>query len=105
MGVPLHGSSLAGPEEPSQRACDQRTRGRAGAHAGPEPTVLPGGNRHEVGGINSHRQQAVKAWMWIWMAMMCIERTTQTSVALVYRGMKHEPRGTGKGQKQRDYKA
>eukprot|EP00965_Chrysotila_dentata_P203292 6181625-Pleurochrysis_carterae.AAC.1 len=35
--MPLQRSTQAEPEPPSRAECDQRTRGRAGAHAGPEP--------------------------------------------------------------------
>eukprot|EP00965_Chrysotila_dentata_P257822 6213016-Pleurochrysis_carterae.AAC.1 len=58
LGVPLQGFTHAGPELPSQGECDQCTRGRAGAHAGPEPSLLSGRNRRKVGGMDTHKQNA-----------------------------------------------
>eukprot|EP00965_Chrysotila_dentata_P037930 1260772-Pleurochrysis_carterae.AAC.4 len=49
LGVPLQGFTHAGPETPSGAACDQRTRGRAGAHAGHEPALTSGRNRRRGG--------------------------------------------------------
>eukprot|EP00965_Chrysotila_dentata_P261923 6214408-Pleurochrysis_carterae.AAC.2 len=43
---------------PSHEACDQGTRGRAGAHAGPEPNLVPGRNRHKKGQSRVVKQQA-----------------------------------------------
>eukprot|EP00965_Chrysotila_dentata_P088286 2915495-Pleurochrysis_carterae.AAC.1 len=41
---------------PSQRVCEQRTRGRAGAHTGPEPVLVPRRNRHEKGKLDVAQQ-------------------------------------------------
>eukprot|EP00965_Chrysotila_dentata_P165182 5454162-Pleurochrysis_carterae.AAC.1 len=50
LEVPLQGQPQPPPEPPpSQEWCDQRTRGRAGAHAGPEPAPTSGRNRRRQG--------------------------------------------------------
>eukprot|EP00965_Chrysotila_dentata_P152557 5041478-Pleurochrysis_carterae.AAC.1 len=57
-GVPSHGCIQAAHEQPSQAECDQRTRGCAEAHAGPEPDLVPGRNRHKKGETKEAKQYA-----------------------------------------------
>eukprot|EP00965_Chrysotila_dentata_P226196 6195253-Pleurochrysis_carterae.AAC.2 len=58
LGEPSPGTTQAGPELHSQKAFEQRTRARAGAHAGPEPAYVSGRNPHETGNPYSHRTHA-----------------------------------------------
>eukprot|EP00965_Chrysotila_dentata_P011911 391587-Pleurochrysis_carterae.AAC.1 len=56
LEVPLQRATQAGPKPPSREVCDQRTRGRAGAHAGPEPVIVSGRNRHNTGKMRVAQQ-------------------------------------------------
>eukprot|EP00965_Chrysotila_dentata_P229612 6197286-Pleurochrysis_carterae.AAC.4 len=80
--VPLQGSTQAEPELTSQWECDcQRTRGRAGAHAGPELAFVPGRNRHKAGEKTVTCLHTVGAWSCLFIAMISLDLWTQTRVA------------------------
>eukprot|EP00965_Chrysotila_dentata_P101385 3346960-Pleurochrysis_carterae.AAC.2 len=70
LEVPLQGIMLAEPEQPSREECAQHTRGRAGAHAGPELALVFGRNRHEAG-KGRHRQRATSTCIWLMATVMC----------------------------------
>eukprot|EP00965_Chrysotila_dentata_P015180 502268-Pleurochrysis_carterae.AAC.1 len=55
LEVPLQGCTQAEPIPSSQGECDQCTRGRARALAGPEPAVESGRNRLKAGKLNRHK--------------------------------------------------
>eukprot|EP00965_Chrysotila_dentata_P172013 5676428-Pleurochrysis_carterae.AAC.6 len=62
LEVPLQGEPQPPPEPPpSQEVCDQRTRGHARAHAGPEPKPMSGRNRRVQGQLKATQQQVLFA--------------------------------------------
>eukprot|EP00965_Chrysotila_dentata_P183113 6046822-Pleurochrysis_carterae.AAC.1 len=93
LGVPTQGFTLAEPKQSSLGACEQRTRGRAGAPAGPEPALENGRNRHKAGEQWRHKQHAVKLWYCILMVLMGLAWGTHLRDQPVTREVTHEQKG------------